>query len=68
MTPKFTQRHYIAIGDILKYCRPSKIAKPKGYIDRVEEYQNITEELVKAFEADNPLFDQAKFINYINQK
>jgi len=56
-----TKKYYIAIASVLKYCRPSKTAKLKGYDDRLMVWEGIVEELAELFHSDNSLFDYARF-------
>lgn len=57
-----TKKDYILIADTLKYCRPCKIAKPKGYEDRMEAWRGTVEELTKRLQAENTRFDRSRFL------
>lgn len=56
-----TKKDYIIIAGVINYCKPSKIAKPKGYQDRMESWQGVIEVMGRELEKDNSKFNRQKF-------
>jgi len=70
----FTQKHYIAIADLIHERRKEiKLVPPSGEDDaermelRIEAVNEITLDLVKLFKADNPKFKEFTFIEACNR-
>jgi hypothetical protein len=59
---KMTKKDYIKLAETLKYCKPSKIAKPKGFKDRLEAWEGITEQIALTLQEDNSQFNKNKFL------
>lgn len=57
-----TKKDYELIARVMEYNMPSKIAKPKGYSDRLEAWTNILNGLIEAFEQSNTKFNRDKFL------
>lgn len=50
------------IAKVLKYTRPSKIAKPKGFSHRIEKWESIVLEFCQEFMNKNPDFISEPFL------
>lgn len=61
-----TKQHFIALADTMRFCKPSKVAKPKGYAHRLEAWQGIVDELVTFCQHQNPRFLRQRWLRYIN--
>ena len=63
-----TKKHFIALADTMKYQKPCQIAKPKGYADRLETWQNIINGLADFCASQNPNFNRERWMDYIDGK
>lgn len=56
------KKDYEKIADTLRYCMPSKIAKPRGYNARLEMWEGVVVEMCKMLADENPAFNRTKFL------
>ncbi len=63
-----TKKDYELLANTLNYCKPSQIAKPKGYASRLEAWQGIVVEITDRLAQDNPKFDRSKFLQWCNRE
>lgn len=59
---KMTSKDYVVLAQNFKYCKPSKIAKPKGFSHRLEMWQGIVLETCNTLRMENHRFDKQKFL------
>ena len=57
-----SKKDYIKIADTLRYCMPSRIAKPRGYKHRLEMWEGVVMEMCKMLAQDNPAFNKTTFL------
>lgn len=56
-----TKKDYELIARALAYTKPSKIARPNGYEDRLYTWNGVIEVLARDLEFENDRFDINKF-------
>lgn len=63
-----SKKDYELLADALNWCKPSKIAKPRGYAHRLEEWQGIVTEITDRLAQDNPRFQRGIFLTRVNRE
>lgn len=56
------KRHFQLIADVMSYTKPSRQVKPRGYRDRLGQWESVCESLVDSLRATNSNFDRARFL------
>jgi hypothetical protein len=56
-----TKKHFILLAEVLKYCKPSQIARPQGFEHRMHAWGIVCEEMARKLKEDNSKFDTNKF-------
>lgn len=64
----FTRQHFIAVADVLRDTKPNPedFSNLDDYAERDIQWDTTLVGLVSLFEEDNPRFNRAHFIKYIN--
>ena len=57
-----TKKHFKALAGELKYRKPCKIAKPRGYSARLEAWESVVEGVAGVCATFNPRFDRGRFL------
>jgi hypothetical protein len=57
-----SSKDYEKLAGTFKFCKPSKIAKPKGFSHRLEMWEGIVLEFCKTLSNENPRFNNEKFL------